>query len=100
MRQFHDGDNRNRKFGIACLKTKSFDHLICGLPKSLGGDDHARIENQSHRDGSNGSRWLSIAASTSRAKSASMTAVESLGMRASISEILRRGGTAGLSTAT
>src|SRR5271157_2208898 len=47
-----------------------------------------------------GSRWLSIAASTSLAKSASMTAVESSGKSAMHSEIERRGGTGRWITAT
>lgn len=58
----------------------------------LGGDQHTGIEDQSHAGGSSGSRWLSIAASTSLAKSASMTAVESPGKSAMHSEMVRRGG--------
>lgn len=58
----------------------------------LGGDQHTGIEDQSHAGGSSGSRWLSIAASTSLAKSASMTAVESSGKSAMHSEMVRRGG--------
>jgi len=50
------------------------------------------IEDQSHEGGSSGSRWLSIAASISLAKSASMTAVESSGKSAMHSEMVRRGG--------
>src|SRR5271157_2647390 len=47
-----------------------------------------------------GSRWLSIAAWTSLAKSASMTAVESSGNSVMHSEIERRGGTGRWTTAT
>jgi hypothetical protein len=67
------------------------EHLPCVLPLPLGSDQHTGIEDQSHEGGSSGSQWLSMAASTSWAKSASMTAVESSGSSAMHSEMVRRG---------
>ena len=78
----------------------SREHLSCILPLALGFDQNAGIEDQSHAGGLSGSRWLSIAASTSLAKSASMTAVESSGKSAMHSEIVRRGGAGAWITAT
>jgi hypothetical protein len=52
------------------------DELLDRLASSLGSDYHAEVENQSHVGGFNGSRWLLIAASTSRAKASSSVAVE------------------------
>src|SRR3984885_12699282 len=71
---------------------------ICPLP--LASDQHTRIEDQSYAGDSSGSRWLSMAASTSLAKSASMTAVESSGSSAMHSEMVRRGGGGAWITAT
>ena len=50
--------------------------------------------------GLSGARWLSTAACTSLAKSASIVAVESSGSRAMHSEMVRRTGSAACSTAT
>lgn len=74
---------------------------LSGVPaRSFGGNGGGGIEDQSQAGGSNGSRCAAIAASTSAANSGSMTAVESAGSIAMHSEILRRGGSAGFSTAT
>jgi hypothetical protein len=54
----------------------------------------------SHAGGSSGSRWLSVAAATSLAQSASMTVVEFRSTSAIHSEILRRGAAGGETTAT
>jgi hypothetical protein len=69
-------------------------------PQALSRDEGACVGDQSHSGGLSGSRWLLIAASTSLAKSASMTAVESSGNSAMHSEMRRSGGTGGWITAT
>jgi hypothetical protein len=69
-------------------------------PLALGFDQNAGIEDQSHAGGSSGSRWLSMADSTSSAKSPSMTAVESSGKSAMHSEMVQRGGAGAWITAT
>src|SRR6266446_416143 len=78
-----------RYLSVSGFANHGREHLACVLPLPLGGDEHARIEDYSHVGGESGSRWLSIAASTSLAKSASMTAVESSGSSAMHSEIVR-----------
>src|SRR5260370_26530590 len=92
MGKFEQSDNGERSLSVSGFANDGREHLECVLPLPLGGDEHARIEDYSHEGGASGSRWLSIAASTSLAKSASMTAVESSGSSAMHSEIVRRGG--------
>jgi hypothetical protein len=86
QRDHGDGD-----VGISRCAGDGREHLPRILPLALGLDQNAGIEDQSHAGGSSGSRWLSMAASTSLAKSASMTAVESSGKSAMHSEMVRRG---------
>src|ERR1035437_6791731 len=100
VRQFQHGHHRNSDLWIVGLEADHFQHPVSSLAQPLRGDDHGRIEDQSHAGGSRDSRWFSMAACTSRAKPASMVAVESFGMSANTSEILRRGGAAGRRTAT
>jgi hypothetical protein len=76
------------------------EQLLGILPLALGFDQNAGIEDQSHAGGSSGSRWLSMAASTSLEKSASITAVESSGKSAMHSEMVRHGGAGASNTAT
>src|ERR1700688_987728 len=94
-RDHGDGD-----VGISRCAGDGREHLPRILPLALGLDQNAGIEDQSHAGGSSGSRWLSMAASTSLAKSASMTAVESSGKSAMHSEMMRRGGAGAWITAT
>ena len=82
VRQFEESNNLQGDFRLSGCAGDSREHLSCILPLALGFDQDAGIEDQSHAGGSSGSRWLSIAASTSLAKSASMTAVESSGKSA------------------
>src|SRR5258708_38763751 len=93
--EFEQSDNGECNLSVSGFANHGREHLACVLPLPLGGDEHARIEDYSHEGGASGSRWLSIAASTSLAKSASMTAVESTGSSAMHSEIVRRGGAGG-----
>src|SRR5437879_2629682 len=79
VRQLYQGDNRDSDLCVASSGRDSTQHLTGVLPLALGGNQHARIEDQSHAGGRSGSRWLSTAASTSLAKSGSMVALESSG---------------------
>src|SRR5580658_5835167 len=88
--QFQKGNHRNGHFRVVVPKTNALKHLICRQPEPLRSYHYRSIKDQSHAGGSSGSRWLSIAAFTSLAKSTSMVAVESFGMRARISETLWR----------
>src|SRR6266849_263431 len=98
--QFDQCDDGDGDVGISGCAADCGEHLPCVLPLPLGSDQHTGIEDQSHEGGSSGSRWLSMAASTSLAKSASMTAVESSGSSAMHSEMVRRDGAGGWITAT
>src|SRR5207253_8241471 len=100
VHQLRESDGRKRRVLVTCRSDNPRDQLLNRLAAPLGGDHQAGVENQSHAGGSSGSRWLSIAASTSLAKSASMTAVESSGKSAMHSEIVRRGGAGAWITAT
>ena len=82
-----DGD-----VGISRCAGDSREDLPRILPPALGFDQKRWIEDQSHAGGLSGARWLSMAASTSLAKSPSMTAVESSGKSAMHSEMVRRRG--------
>jgi catechol 2,3-dioxygenase-like lactoylglutathione lyase family enzyme len=74
--QFSQADGRECRFLVACRFHDLFDQLLDGVAAPFGSDHHAGIEDQSHAGGFNGSRWLLIAASRSRAKSLSSVAVE------------------------
>src|ERR1035441_5989494 len=100
VRQFQHRHYRHRDLRVGSLRANRLQHLVRGLALALRSDDHGGIEDQSHAGGSNGSRWLSMAAWTSRAKPASMIAVESFGMSANTSETRRRGGSLARNTAT
>src|SRR5207253_7420282 len=98
--EFEHGHNRNSESFIASFQYHAFEQLPGVLALAFGGDGGRRVEHQSQAGGSSGSRWEAIAASTSFAKSGSMVAVESAGIRAMHSEILRRTGSAGRMIAT
>ena len=87
---------------MTIAEAPEFDVLqLDGVAAPFGSDHHAGIEDQSHTGGFNGSRWLLIAASRSRAKSPSSVAVEAYSFASrKDSESNRTGGSAGRSTAT
>jgi hypothetical protein len=95
-------EERHHGYGdliVTGLGYNPFEQLSCVPPRSFGGDGSGGVEDQSQAGGSSGSRCAAIAASTSAAKSGSITAVESVGSSAMHSEILRPGVSAGFSTA-
>ena len=98
--EFEHGHNRNGDGVVAGFQRYGFEQLAGILALAFGGDGGRRVKYQSQAGGSSGSRWAAIAASTSFAKSGSIVAVESAGIRAMHSEILRRTGSAGRITAT
>src|SRR5215469_11609891 len=101
MDQFRQADCGERRFLIARCRHDSLDELLDRVASAFGGNHYTRVEDQSHAGGFNGSRWLSIAASTSLAKSPSSVAVEACSLaRRKDSESSRRCGSAGRSTAT
>src|SRR5260370_41636684 len=91
MGKFEQSDNGEPNLSVSGFANHGREHLACVLPLPLGGDEHARIEDYSHEGGASGSRWLSIAASTSLAKSASMSAVGATRSSAMPSQIVPRG---------
>ena len=99
MGQFEQRYHRYPNVVVARFGDKRFEQLACISSRALRSDDCGRVEDQSQAGGSSGSRCAAIAASTSPAKSASIVAVDSDDNMAMHSEILRRGGAAGLSTA-
>jgi hypothetical protein len=98
--QLNERDHGDGDVGISRCAGDGREHLTSILSRALGFDQNAGIEDRSHAGGSSGSRWLSMAASTSLAKSASMTAVESSGKSAMDSEMVRRSGDGAWITAT
>lgn len=59
-----------------CGRNDLLKHCGHRAPTPFGGDDHAGVKGQSHAGGFSGSRWLSMAASTSFAKSPSSVTVD------------------------
>ena len=92
MGQFQQRDDRDRNIRLTHAVRDGREHLPRILALTLGRDQNAGVEDQSHAGGSSGSRWLSTAAWTSLAKSASMVAADSSGRSAMHSEMDRRGG--------
>src|SRR5260370_42131186 len=89
--QRYDGDADS---GSADFASDGGKHLPSIFPLTLRCDQNASVEDQSHAGGANGSRWLSMAASTSLGKSGSMGPVESSGSKSLDSEMVRRTGSA------
>ena len=63
--EFRKADRTERRFLIVRLRYDFFDQLRDRVAAPFGGDHYAGVQDQSHAGGSNGSRWLAIAASTS-----------------------------------
>src|SRR5579864_454314 len=101
VHQLRESDGRKRRALVSRRSDDPGDQLLNCVAAPLGSDHQAGVEDQSHAGGSSGSRWLSIAASTSLAKSASSVAVQpcSLASRKD-SESNLTFGSAGRSTAT
>jgi len=93
VREFHESHHGNGDVRKANLGGQRRECLSRVLAFAFRGNQHAGIENQSHDGGFSGSRCVSTASLTSRAKASSTTAVESSGSNAIQSAMDRRGGT-------
>src|SRR5471030_2597286 len=100
VREFEHRHHGNSDLFVTSFQRHGFEQLPGVLALAFGGDGRRRVEHQSQLGGSNASRCAATAASTSFAKSGSIVAVESAGIRAMHSEILRCTGSAGRMTAT
>ncbi len=76
VNQFGQSDRRERRILIAGGADNPLNQPFDSFSASFRINNHAGVEDQSHASGLSGSRWLSMAASTSLAKSGSSVAVE------------------------
>src|SRR5208282_3174267 len=76
MDQFRQSDRRERRLLISRGVHDALNQPHNGFAAPFCANYNARIDDQSHAGGSRGSRWLSMASSTSFAKPLSSVAVE------------------------
>lgn len=100
VREFDQCNHRDGDILASHAQGDTGKSLARSLALAFCSNQYARIKDQSHAGGFNGSRWASTAAATSLAKSSSMVALESAGSREMHSSIDRRGGRGACRTAT